>query len=168
MVSTQDPGGSDSEETVVDPDGGERLTRSLHFASARRPSACAGVREPDVCLLFRGKSGERVAALSSFVPGPEGDRLREGIRGLVTERFAAKLLALAPVFPRSVEFDRFGDDFLSLVWPAIAWRRPKGAEEAARAPGCEFDASFGYPCTERERESERKRLSAAPTRSRSR
>jgi len=164
LVGTQGPRGDDSEETVVDPDGGERFGRSLHFPSDRRPAGCAVVRETDGCLVFRGKLGERTVPLSGFVPGPEGDRLRAGVRGLVTERFAAKLLAVAPLFRRSIEFDRFGDDFLSLVWPVLAWKRPRETARPTRGPGCAFDASFGYPCTEGGREAERKRFSASPTR----
>ena len=160
LVATQGPEGDDSEETIVDPDGGERFSRRLHLPSTRRPAACTGVREMDGCLVFTGRFGERTVPLSGFVAGPDGDCLRAGLRALVTERLAAKIASLAPLFARSVEFDRFGDDFLSLVWPKLAWKRPRETEQPERGPGCVFDASFGYPCTERERGMEQRRFSA--------
>jgi hypothetical protein len=86
----------------------------------------------------------------------------------VTERLASKIASLSPLFQRSVEFDRFGGDFLSLVWPGLAWRRPAETEAPGREPGCVFDASFGYPCTEKERALEQKRLTPSPRQSRSR
>ena len=168
LVGTERPEGDDSEETIVDPEGGERFSRALHLPGARRPPACAPVREADGCLVFSGREGRRTAPLSGFVPGPEGDRLRASVRGLASERLAAKIAALAPLFRRSVEFDRYGDDFLALVWPELAWRRPRETEKPERGPGCAFDVSFGHPCTEREREAEERRFSAVPSRSRSR
>jgi hypothetical protein len=158
LVATQGPTGDDSEETIVDPDEGERFSRRLHLPSTHRPAACAAVREMDGCLVFRGRFGERTIPISGFIPGPKGDRLRVGVRALVTERLAARIASLAPLFARSVEFDRFGDDFLSLVWPKLAWKRPKETERPERGPGCAFDASFGYPCTERERDLEERRF----------
>ncbi|HEX7578456.1 MAG TPA: hypothetical protein VF580_00515 [Thermoanaerobaculia bacterium] len=166
LTATQGPEGDDSEETIIDPNGGERFSRRLHLPSKRRPAACAGVREMDGCLVFTGRVGERTVPLSGFVVGSDGDRLRAEVRALVTERLAAKIASLAPLFARSVEFDRFGDDFLSLVWPKLAWKRPRETEQPERGPGCAFDASFGYPCTERERELEKRRFSTSPGRSR--
>jgi hypothetical protein len=164
MVSTQGVQGDDSVETIVDPDGDERFSRRILLPPSRRPAACAAIRENDGCLIFTGRSGERTAPLSGFVASPDGDRLRASVRALATERLAAKIASLAPLFSRSVEFDRYGDDFLSLVWPGLAWRRPGGMERPERGPGCAFDASFGYPCTDREREAERRRFSASPRR----
>ncbi len=167
LAATQGPEGDDSEETIIDPDGGERFSRRLHFPSNHRPAVCAGVREMDGCLIFAGRFGERTIPLSGFVPGPDGDRLRAGVRALVTERLGAKIASFAPIFAMSVEFDRFGDDFLSLVWPKLSWKRPRETERPERRPGCAFDASFGYPCTERERELEKKRFNTAPRQSHS-
>jgi hypothetical protein len=166
LISSQRPEGDDSEETIVDPEGGERFLRRIHLPSSRRPGACAAIREVDGCLTFTGKFGERTVPLSGFVAGPEGDRLRASLRALVSERLATRIASLAPLFPGSVEFDRYGDDFLSLVWPTLAWKRAREREKPERGPGCSFDASFGYPCSDREREAERKRFSAAPRRSR--
>ena len=158
LLSTQRPEGDDSEETVVDPEGGERFSRRIYLSSSRRPATCAAIREVDGCLSFAGKFGEKTVPLSGFVAGPDGDRLRASVRALVSERLVARIASLAALFPRSVEFDRYGDDFLSLVWPGLAWKRPRGTERPERGPGCAFDASFGYPCGERERERERRRF----------
>jgi hypothetical protein len=168
LAASQGPEGDDSEETIIDPDGGERFSRRLHLPSTRRPAECAGVREMDGCLVFKGRVGERTVPLSGLVAGPDGDRLRAEVCALVTERLAGKITSLAPFFARSVEFDRFGDDFLSLVWPKLAWKRPRETEQPERGPGCAFDATFGYPCTERERELEKRRFSGSPRQSRSR
>ena len=166
LLSAQRPEGDDSEETILDPDGGERFSRRIHLSPSRRPVSCGAIRELDGCLVFTGKLGERTVPLSGFVAGPDGDRLRASVSALATERLAARIASFAPLFSRSAEFDRYGDDFLSLVWPLLAWKRPRATDQPKRGPGCSFDASFGYPCTDREREAEEKRFSAAPRRSR--
>jgi hypothetical protein len=168
FLGTQGPRGDDSDEAVVDPDSGERFSRALHLPGGSRPAECAAVREADGCLVFAGTRGRLAAPLSGFVPGPGGDRLRASVRALATERLAAKIASLAPLFRRSVEFDRYGDDFLALVWPELRWKRPRETERPERGPGCAFDASFGHPCTQRELEAEGRRFSASPSRSRSR
>lgn len=161
LVSFQGAAESETEEAVVDVETGERFGRKLFLSPRGRPASCAGVREIDGCAVFEGRLGERTAPLSAFVPGSAGERWRAAIRALVTPALAKRIAALAPCLSRSVEFDRYRDDFLALVWPGLVPAREGRLEEPRRGPGCDFDATFGHPCSAAERERERRRFGSA-------
>ena len=55
------------------------------------------------------------------------------------------LFTLAPILPAVAEFGSYSKDFLGLVWP----ERFLGVQKlqlGVRKPGCDFEATFGYPC----------------------
>ena len=67
------------------------------------------------------------------------------------------LFALAPILPAVAEFGSYSKDFLGLVWP----ERFPGAQKlqlGVRKPGCDFEATFGYPCDAYARRREKKRF----------
>ena len=68
---------------------------------------------------------------------------------MVSPAFLANLRGLAPALPIQ-DLSFYAEDFLALLDPALA--RPPGtrAPKAPRLPGCAFDATFGFPCTEDE------------------
>ncbi len=162
LVSVQGPSGSDTSETILDPESGEMFGRKLFLSRLLRPAACSAVRGNDGCVVFSGSGGERTFSLSAFVPGPSGAPPRAAVRTLLTPSLAAKVRRAAAFFRRSVEFDRYGDDFLSLIWPDLIPRRGSSVEEGDRGPGCAFDATFGHPCSDAERTRDRRRFGSAP------
>ena len=158
LVSKQGPTGRSSEEAIVDTATGERLSRTLVLPPDRFKEGCPQAEEKDGCVVFTSRKGRVAAPLSAFVPGAGGDRLRASVRGLVSPAFAARLAELAAIFPKSADFDRYGGDFVSLAWPGLVPKRPTKVEAGEPAPGCAFEAAFGYPCGERERKWERRRF----------
>lgn len=148
FLSRQDPTGLDSLELVKDHATGETFSRRLVLPGGARPAGCAAVEGTDACLVFTGKGAPLTVPLSAFAKD-EAAGHRERLSKLVSEGLSKKLLDLAPIYSRSADFDRYRDDFLALVWPAIG-KRSGGPEVANRVPGCAFDAGFGFPCSEKE------------------
>jgi hypothetical protein len=154
LYSEQDPTSRVTFETVKDMETGASLERRLFLPGPKLPPACA--RTPgDACIVFKGEKGERRLAISAF-SGEKGNSERQAVKALLAPGLEAALKRLLDVFPRSHEFDAYGDDFLYLVWPA--GRRTGPVEQAKRSPGCAFDASFGYPCSEADQKREQARF----------
>jgi hypothetical protein len=163
LTSRQDPSGSDSFESVEDPATGEALSRRLLLTRYQDLPECAGVGKdhPDACVLFEGKGGRVAAALSAFAGSGASD-VRRRATALASEPFRARLFGLAELFSVSAEFDAYGEDFLGLLWPERFANRKRAPTIGRRSAGCEFDASFGLPCTEAELARERKRFGKRP------
>jgi hypothetical protein len=67
------------------------------------------------------------------------------------------LFGLAPLLPAVAEFGSYTKDFLGLVWP----ERFSAAQKLVRGerkPGCTFDATFGFPCSDEDKARESKRF----------
>lgn len=169
LFSRQDPTGLDSLELVKDHATGETFSRRLVLPGGPRPEGCAALESTDACLVFTGKGGRLTVPLSAFAKEQAAAgsaasfgaaagmsaasfgaaAIRERLSKLVSEGLAKKLLGLAPVYSRSADFDRYRDDFLALVWPALG-KRSGAPEVASRVAGCAFDAGFGFPCSDKE------------------
>lgn len=156
LLSRQDPSGRDTTETVTLLATGESLARRLLLPGAALPAECPPLELPDACVLLTGKGGRLALPLTAFA-GERAGATRAKARALASETMAAALRRLAAQFPRTYELDRYGDDFLSLVWPGIAPRRTSPPPPGRRAPGCAFDAGFGHPCAPEDRRREEAR-----------
>lgn len=157
LYSEQDSTSRVTFESVKDLETGASLERRLFLPGPKLPPACT--RTPgDACIVFKGEKGERRLPISAF-SGAKGDGERQAVKALLAPGLEAALKRLLEVFPRSHEFDAYGDDFLYLVWPA--GRRTGPVEQAIRSPGCAFDASFGYPCSEADQKRENSRFKKA-------
>lgn len=161
FVSRQTADSLDSLEAVTDVASGETFSRRLLLSGHASRPECAGVKEPDACLLFEGPGGKLAAGLSRF-EGPQADPLRREALALLSGTLKERLLALAPVFPLSAEFRAYGADFLGLLWPQTYRRTWGPPSPGRRAAGCDFDAALGVPCTEADRETERRRFGGKP------
>jgi hypothetical protein len=159
LTSRQDPSGSDSFESVEDPATGETFSRRLLLTRYQDLPECGGVgkNHPDACVLFEGKGGRTATALSAFAGSGAAD-VRRRVIVLTSEPFRARLFGLSELFSVSAEFDAYGEDFLGLVWPDRFANRKKSPALGKRTAGCEFDESFGLPCTEAELAREKKRF----------
>lgn len=163
LRSSQPAEGSATREEVTDTGLGETVARTLTHAPVAGVAECSAVRPPDACLILEGSRGQLAGPLSAF-SREGGAALRRRAAGLVTPAFLARLRGLAPALPVA-DLAFYAEDFLALLDPALA--RRKGPDLVApRAPGCAFDASFGWPCTadERRREEWLFRRPAAPPR----
>jgi hypothetical protein len=67
------------------------------------------------------------------------------------------LFGVAPILPAVAEFGSYTKDFLGLVWPK-RFTKPQSLRRGERTKGCDFDATFGYPCDAAQKERERKRF----------
>lgn len=153
LLSRQDPSGRDTTETITLLATGESLTRRLVLPGAPLPADCPPLEAPDACVLLAGKGGRLAVPLTSFA-GEEGPATRGRARSLVSDGMSRALRRLGAQLERTYELDRYGDDFLSLIWPGIAPRRASPPPPGRRAPGCDFDAGFGRPCTPEDRRRE--------------
>ena len=156
FFSEQDPSGRDSTESIRRLPDGETLARRLVLKSFAEIPACSSVRPPEACVVLTGANGTLSAAISGFA-GESGAPLRARASGLATPGMRDALFALAPVLPAVAEFGSYSKDFLGLVWP----ERFSGAQKLQRGirkPGCDFDATFGYPCDAVARRREEKRF----------
>ena len=156
FFSEQDPSGRDSTESVRRLPDGETLTRRLVLSAFEEIPACSEVRAPDACVVLTGANGTLSAPISGF-GGEPGAPLRARAAGLVSPGMRDALFALAPILPAMAEFGSYTEDFLGLVWPG----RLSGArklQRGVRKPGCDFDATFGYPCDPEARRREEKRF----------
>ena len=156
FVSSQDTRGRDSTESIRRLPDGETLTRRLVLSSFEEIPACSSVRPPDACVVFTGSGGTFGAGLSEFA-GERAAAVREKAAAVVSSGMRDALFALAPILPAVAEFGSYTADFLGLVWPG----RFPGAQKlqpGVRKPGCDFDATFGYPCDADARRREEKRF----------
>ena len=160
FLSSQDPSGRDSTESIRRLPDGETLTRRLVLSSFEEVSACSSVRARDACVIFSGANGTFGAPLSAFV-GAQAAPARERAAALVSPGMRDALFALAPTLPAVLEFGSYGNDFLALVWPE-KFSAPRKLVQGERRPGCAFDAEFGFPCSEEEKAREAKRFAALP------
>lgn len=156
FLSSQNPSGRDSMESIRRVTDGETLSRRLVLSSFGEIPACSSVRAPDACVVFTGTGGSIASGLGAFA-GSQAAPLRERIAGLVSPSMRDALFALAPVLPAVAEFGSYGNDFLALVWPG-RFSAPMKLERGERKPGCAFDATFGFPCSDEERAREAKRF----------
>ncbi|MCM3876997.1 MAG: hypothetical protein NEA02_11325 [Thermoanaerobaculia bacterium] len=156
FVSTQDPSGRDSTESIRRLPDGETLTRRLVLSRFEEVSGCSSVRAPDACVVFSGPGGTFAAGFSEFA-GERATAARGKAAALVSPGMRDALLALAPLLPAVAEFGSYGKDFLGLVWPE-RFTQPRSLRKGERTKGCDFDATFGFPCDARAREREDKRF----------
>jgi hypothetical protein len=161
FVSSQDPTGRDSTESIRRLPDGETVTRRLVLSSFEGIPACSSVRPPDACVVLTGANGTLSAPISGFA-GETGAPLRARAAGLVSPRMRDALFGLAPLLPAVAEFGSYSKDFLGLIWPE-RFAAGQKLEHGVRKPGCEFDAEFGFPCSAEERAREAKRF-AEPAR----
>jgi hypothetical protein len=160
LVSRQDPTGRDSTESVRSLEEAETLSRRLLFAFPGREEAepaCGEVPPGDTCVVFEGKNGALVAPLSGFA-AEKGASLRARGAALVSPGMRKRLLELGPILTFAAEFGSYTSDFLGLIWPE-ACAHPLALRRGSRTRGCDFDASFGHPCTPEERGREKRRFS---------
>jgi hypothetical protein len=158
FFSAQDPSGRDSTESIQRLPDGETFTRRLVLSSFQEIPSCSPVRSPDACVVFTGANGTLVAPISAFA-GREGPGLRERAAALVSPSMREALFALAPLLPAVAEFGSYTTDFLALVWPDRFGER-QALRRGERRPGCDFDATFGFPCSDEDRAREAKRFEA--------
>ena len=159
FVSSLDPSGRDSTESIRRLPDGETLTRRLVLSTFEEIPACSSVRPPDACVVLTGANGTLSAPISGFA-GESGAPLRARAAGLVSPGMRDALFALAPILPAVAEFGSYSRDFLGLVWP----ERFSGAQKlqrGVRKPGCDFDATFDFPCDADARRREEKRFADA-------
>ena len=157
FVSSQDPSGRDSTESIRRLPDGETLTRRLVLSSFEEIPSCSSVRPPDACVVFTGAGGALRRGLC-------GVRRRTSGRGCVRRprlscrpACATRSSPLAPLLPAVAEFGSYSRDFLGLVWPE-RFSAAQKLERGVRKPGCDFDATFGFPCDARTRAREDKRF----------
>jgi hypothetical protein len=156
LFSEQDPSGRDSTESIRLGPGGETLTRRLVLSRFEGIPSCASVRAPDACVVFTGSAGTTSTGFSEYA-GPRAAAAREKAAALVSPAFRDTLFGLAPLLPTFAEFGSYSKDFLGLIWPehfSAAQKLQRGVPK----PGCDFDATFGFPCDPRTREREDKRF----------
>jgi hypothetical protein len=156
FVSSQDPAGRDSTESIRRLPDGETLTRRLVLSSFEEIPSCSSIRPPDACVVLTGANGTLSAPISAFAGAP-GAPLRRRAAALVSPVMRDALFALGPLLPAVAEFGSDSKDFLGLIWPE-RFSAAQKLERGARKPGCDFDATFGFPCDARTREREGKRF----------
>ena len=120
--------------------------------------SCSSVRAPDACVVFTGANGYFGAPISAFAGAPAA---REKAAALVSPGMRDALFSLAPLLPAVAEFGSYSKDFLTLVWPE-KFAAPQKLVRGERKPGCDFDATFGFPCSPEEKARETKRFAEPP------
>jgi hypothetical protein len=158
--SSQDPSGRDSTESIRRLPDGETLARRLVLSSFEEIPSCSSVRPRDACVVFTGANGYFGAPISAFALST-APPLREKVAALVSPGMRDALFALAPLLPAVAEFGSYGKDFLGLVWPE-KFAAPQKLVRGERRPGCDFDATFGFPCSPEEKAREAKRFAEPP------
>jgi hypothetical protein len=156
FLSSQNPSGRDSTESIRRLPEGETFARRLVLSTFEEIPACSSVRAPDACVVFTGSGGTFATGFSSFA-GERAAASREKAASLVSPGLRDALFGLAPLLPAVAEFGSYSKDFLGLVWPekfSAAQKLVRGE----RKPGCAFDATFGFPCSEEEKSRESKRF----------
>lgn len=145
LLSTQPADRSWTREEVALPPLGERVSRLLSHVPPDGVAECAGLRPPDACVVLEGSRGRLAAPLSAF-SGKASAGLRRRAAGLVSAPFLAALPGLAPALPIE-DLAFYSEDFLAFLHPALVRPARAAAPRAPRLPGCDFDTTFGYPCT---------------------
>ena len=135
------------------------FTRRLVLSSFEEIPSCSSVRAPDACVVLTGARGTLSAPLGGFA-GEAGASLRSHAAALVSPSFRDALFALAPLLPAVAEFGSYAKDFLGLAWPDH-FTKPTSVRKGERARGCDFDATFGYPCDAETRRREDRRFDGA-------
>lgn len=161
FLSSQDPSGRDSTESIWRLPDGETFARRLVLSSFEEIPSCSSVRPPDACVIFTGSGGTIATGFSSFA-GVRAAAAREKAAALVSPGLRDALFGLAPLLPAVAEFGSYSKDFLGLVWPG-KFAAPQKLVRGERKPGCAFDATFGFPCSDEEKAREAKRF-LEPTR----
>lgn len=154
LFSEQDATGRITFESVKELETGTIFERRLYLPGPLLPKGCTKV-STDGCLEFRGARGQHRTTLAAF-SGETAETERRAVKAVLAPGLDASIQRLVQAFPRSHEFDAYGDDFLYLVWPQA--KRQSPVEKAERGPGCAFDASFGYPCSDVDRKREEARF----------
>ena len=157
LVSRQNPTGSDSLESVRDVATGEQFSRRLLLSGHESIHGCERVTRPDACILFEGKNGRGDASMASF-SRKGAPALRARLASLVSENLMKVLFEASHCFNRVAELSSYQDDFLGLVWPERFRQSSARTLGGSRGPGCTFDASFGFPCSDRESRQEELRF----------
>jgi hypothetical protein len=158
-VSSQDPTGADSTESIRALGLDETLSRRLVLTNGRSVAGCTRVEPPDACVVFTGSKGVVASSLSAFT-GKDAAALKARIAALVSPALRERLQALAPIFSSTLELDAYGPDFLGLVWPEGFAARASAPRRGTRSAGCAFDAAFGFPCRPAEEKREAARFGA--------
>jgi hypothetical protein len=156
FFSGQDPSGRDSTESIRRLPDGETLTRRLVLSRFAEIPACSSVRPPDACVVLTGANGTLSAPISGFA-GESGTPLRSRAAGLVSPGMRDALFAVAPILPAVAEFGSYTKDFLGLIWPE-RFAKSLSLKRGERTKGCDFDATFGYPCDADARRREERRF----------
>jgi hypothetical protein len=156
FLSSQDLSGRNSAESIRRLGDGESFSRRLVLSSFEELPECSSVRAPDACVVFTGAGGSVASSLGAFA-GAQAGPLRVTIAGLVSPGMRDALSALAPILPAVAEFGSYGNDFLALVWPD-RFGKKQDLRKGERKPGCAFDATFGFPCSDEEKAREAKRF----------
>ena len=156
FFSRQDPSGSDSTESVRRLPDGEELARRLVLARFGDVPGCESVTPPDACVILEGKNGTLAAGFSAF-SGERAAKTRETAASLVSPAMRDALFGVAPVLPAVAEFGSYTKDFLGLVWPE-RFMKQQSLRKGERTKGCDFDATFGYPCDADTRRREERRF----------
>lgn len=156
FVSSQDPSGRDSTESIRRLPDGETLTRRLILSTFEEIPACSSVRPPDACVVLEGKGGTLAAGFSAF-SDERAAKTREQAASLVSPAMRDALFGVAPILPAVSEFGSYTKDFLGLVWPE-RFAKQQSLKKGERTKGCDFDATFGYPCDADARRREEKRF----------
>jgi hypothetical protein len=159
FVSKQDPSGRDSTESVRRHPGREELTRRLVLSRFGDVPGCEKIAPPDACVVFTGRNGVLAAGFSAF-SDERAANMRERAASLVSPAMRDALFSLAPVLPRVAEFGSYSKDFLGLVWPQ-RFTKAQSLRKGVRKPGCDFDATFDFPCDADARRREGKRFADA-------
>lgn len=159
FFSEQNPSGRDSTESIRHLGGGETLTRRLVLSTFEEIPACSSVRPPDACVILEGVNGTLAAGFSAF-SDERAVKTREQAGSLVSPAMRDALFGLAPILPAVSEFGSYAKDFLGLIWPE-RFAKPQSLERGERTKGCDFDATFGYPCDADARRREKWRFSDA-------
>ena len=144
FFSKQDPSGRDSTESIRWLPDGEELTRRLVLAGFGGVPGCERINPLEACVVFEGKSGTLSAGFSAFSDG-RAAKTRARAASLVSPAMRDALFGVAPVLPIVAEFGSYTKDFLGLVWPE-RFIQPQSLRRGERTKGCDFDATFGYPC----------------------
>ncbi len=136
---------------MTPPEPRETVSRTLTPFPPSGTPECERIRPPDACLVLDGSRGRLAAPLSAF-SGKDAASLRKRVAAVVSPGFLARLKGLAPALPIS-DLEFYSEDFLALFDPALA-RPPGPALASGRLPGCDFDGTFGFPCSPEERRRE--------------
>ena len=156
FVSSQDPSGRDSTESIRRLPDGETFTRRLVLANFEDIPACSLIRRPDACVVFSGPGGSFATGFAAF-SDERAASTRSRAAGLVSPGMRDALFAASPLLPAVAEFGSYSKDFLGLIWPE-RFSAAQKLERGVRKPGCDFDATFGFPCDASARERENKRF----------